>query len=67
MALADTYDALRMQRSYKEACSHEQTCSIILGGDGRVMPSHFDPQIIEIYASHEDRMNEIYESSLETT
>ena len=67
VALADTYDALRMQRSYKEACSHEQTCSIILGGDGRVMPSHFDPQIIEIYASHEDRMNEIYESSLETT
>ena len=67
VALADTYDALRMQRSYKDACSHEQTCSILLEGDGRVMPSHFDPQIIEIYANHEDRMNEIYESSLETT
>lgn len=64
VALADTYDALRMERSYKEAFSHETACSIILGGDGRVMPSHFDPEIMGIFEKHETRMQGIYESSL---
>ncbi len=65
VAVADTYDALRMKRSYKESFSHETACSIILEGDGRVMPDHFDPEIIDIFARNEDRMQEIYESSLQ--
>ncbi|MFP4481438.1 MAG: HD domain-containing phosphohydrolase [Thermovirgaceae bacterium] len=67
VAVADTYDALRMQRSYKDAFSHEAACNIILDGDGRVMPDHFDPEIIDIFARNEDRMQEIFESSLQVS
>lgn len=42
MALADVYDALRSDRCYRKAMSHEQTRNIILEGDGR----HFDPEVV---------------------
>lgn len=42
MALADVYDALRSDRCYRKAMSHEQARTIILEGDGR----HFDPEVV---------------------
>lgn len=45
MALADVYDALRSERCYKKALSHEETTNIILQGKG----SHFDPDVVDAF------------------
>lgn len=61
--LADVYDALRQKRSYKSAFSREVAFRIITRGDGRVMPAHFDPQVLEAFQRVADRMEDIFESS----
>ncbi|GAB6280366.1 MAG: HD domain-containing protein [Thermovirga sp.] len=62
VALADIYDALRSSRSYKPALSHLETVRMILNGDGRVDPGHFDPSLLEVFKKFHHRMAEIYES-----
>lgn len=44
-AIADVYDALRSERVYKKAMSHEQARRIILDGAG----TQFDPDLIEVF------------------
>jgi len=63
--LADQYDALRAQRPYKKPFSHEETCRIILEGDGRTLPVHFDPQVLETFRNMESEFTIAFESLLE--
>ncbi len=60
MCLGDIYDALRSRRPYKEPFSHEQACEIILKGDGRTMPGHFDPAVLSTFAGATDYFAEIF-------
>jgi len=60
LILCDQYDALRSTRPYKKGFDHKQTCEIILKGDGRTLPSHFDPQILRIFERISDIFNDIY-------
>lgn len=62
VALADVYDALRSPRPYKPGFTHEKACNIIIQGDGRVEPSHFDPKILAIFSNNHEAFNHIYES-----
>ena len=55
VALADVYDALTSQRSYKEPYSHEKAREIIMSERGR----HFDPDVIDAFLAHEQAFKEI--------
>ncbi len=61
--LADVYDALRSQRPYKPAFSHEKTLAIMTCGDERIDPrAHFDPRLVELFARRHAAMAEIWDS-----
>jgi HD-GYP domain-containing protein (c-di-GMP phosphodiesterase class II) len=62
VTLADIYDALRSERSYKPGFTHDQTRRIILEGDDRFNPrSHLDPKLLAIFADDHQGMAVIWD------
>jgi len=62
MNICDQYDALRSERPYKQALSHGSTLEIITVGDGRTMPTHFDPDVLAAFRRCAGRFRDIFES-----
>ncbi len=63
MTLGDIYDALRSSRPYKQPYNHEEACRILLQGDGRTLPSHFDPAVLAVFEKATCAFREIYENA----
>jgi len=59
VAVADVYDALRSHRSYKAALGHQESCRILIEGDSRTRPEHFDPRLLRAFEDISSRFEEI--------
>jgi cyclic di-GMP phosphodiesterase len=59
--LADQYDALRSDRPYKPGLSHARVCAILLEGDGRTLPRHFQPELLAAFRELQGKFEETFE------
>jgi len=59
MAVADVYDALRAERRYKQAFSHEKSVEIITDSSG----THFDPILVEAFLREAESFARVWEAS----
>ena len=64
--LCDLYDALRSRRPYKPAFTHAKACVIILNGNDRTKPTHFDPNLLEAFREMHQDFNDIYSTVAES-
>ena len=60
-AVGDVYDALRSVRPYKEQFGHDKAMAIMLEGDGRTEPNHFDPDVLDVLRQNDGLFGQIFD------
>ncbi len=65
--ICDQYDAIRSERVYKPEYSHEDTVRILTKGDGRTLPEHFDPDVLNAFINISSEFDVIYQTSEENS
>ncbi|MBI4207828.1 MAG: response regulator [Betaproteobacteria bacterium] len=60
MMICDVYDALRSVRPYKPAIEHQASLEIIIEGDERIKPWHFDPAVFDAFRRSAEVFREIF-------
>jgi putative two-component system response regulator len=59
VSIADVYDALRMERSYKPAFDHATATAKMVEETG----THFDPALIEVFTTIDQDFNRLFEEN----
>jgi putative two-component system response regulator len=59
VSIADVYDALRMERSYKPAFDHATTVSKMVEETG----THFDPALLEVFSTIDRDFDRLFEEN----
>lgn len=60
VAIADIYDALRSERTYKKGFSHEKACSILKEISG----VDLDPFIVDIFLEYENEIADVFDKMI---
>jgi putative two-component system response regulator len=60
LLLCDNYDALRSKRPYKPALDHREVTRIITEGDGRTLPGHFFPGVLDAFRRCKGEFDDIF-------
>ncbi|MGB9824033.1 MAG: HD-GYP domain-containing protein [Candidatus Hydrothermia bacterium] len=58
LKIVDVYDALRSRRPYKESFSKDKAKEIMVKGDNRTKPEHFDPVLLKIFLEEIEKVDE---------
>jgi putative two-component system response regulator len=62
MSICDVYDSLRSKRHYKPAFGHQKSMNIIMLGDGRTKPEHFDPMLFAAFTENHQAFRDIFDA-----
>ena len=53
--MVDVYDNLRTERLYREALPHAKAIDIMVNGDNKSIPDHFNPAVLQaLLVKHRD-------------
>jgi HD-GYP domain-containing protein (c-di-GMP phosphodiesterase class II) len=59
--VVDVYDALRSERPYKQASTHEEAVRVMTHGDDRIDPGrHFDPEMLQAFRAIHSEFQRIH-------
>ncbi len=61
VALVDQYDALRSARPHRMLRTHLQACKILLNGDDKTSPGHFDQEVLKGFARIHQEIESVYD------